>query len=135
MNNINDISSSPAVEPLEHVEQLNESVLNTDMMESRVNTRDIIDIPMQPACPTPSESPNINNFQQVMSPSRSYGQESMASALNIRGPQWQLPKFSAPAMTYQSYKLLLTGFLQLQFNTQLMRPPTHETLPSKLKIF
>jgi len=70
--------------------------------------------------------------QQVMSPSRSHGQESMASAFNIKGPQWQLPKFSAPAMTYQSYKLLLTGFLQLyDLDHVLETNPSREITPQQ----
>ena len=105
-SNINDISLSVAsdltLEPRPIVDNTNED-------ELRVETRNIMeDTPMQSV---DSHTPEQTS-QQVMSPKCSKGKGTLASVFKINGPNWQLPRYVAPAMSFQSWKSLLVGYLQ-----------------------
>jgi hypothetical protein len=105
-SNINDISADMAV-----TTSLDTEVILNDNSEQelRVETRNIIeDTPMQPVDSHTSEQTS----QQVMSPKSSKGKGTLASVFKINGPNWQLPRYVAPAMSFQSWKSLLVGYLQ-----------------------
>ena len=107
MNSINnDISLCVASElSLEH----EPVVHNNNEDELRVETRNIMeDTPMQSV---DSHTPEQTS-QQVMSPKCSKGKGTLASVFKINGPNWQLPRYVAPAMSFQSWKSLLVGYHQ-----------------------